>query len=153
MKVEKMTKIIMTSVIWMPLSLIIEAQNKTYHIEEDLISIRIEMQLPCNYHKDKFNYDEGVFISYTYSDSSCITVFEGSMVRLPLLNIKDGFILERSDTVQNRISYHGNINEKYWREDAYKNVRIYYKNVHLDNKYIFDEILDSLNILIISNSL
>ncbi len=122
----------------------IRAQEKLYSIEENLISKKIKICIPNNYNKDTFNYDEGVYISYTYRDLSNITIFEGSMVRLPLLNENEGFVIEKTDTIQSKISYTGNLNNKYWREDAYKTIRVYYKNVNEEKKYLFDLILDSL---------
>lgn len=122
-------------------------QDSLCYKAQELISVTIEMNLPCNYHVSKHNYDEGVFISYAYQDLSYITVFEGHMIELPLLHKKSGYIPQKTDTLSNKISAFGIKDNKYWREDSYNDIRVFYNNVSLEKKSIFDKVLDSFVII------
>lgn len=116
--------------------------------KETLISETVEMDLRCGYKQNKFNYEEGVFISFSYRDSSSIVIFDGVNVKFPILSKENGYIPCEIDTVNNFIKITGSKDGLYWREDVHTNrVRVFYINVPDDKRNLYDELLDSFNIL------
>jgi len=117
------------------------AQEKVC-ITDTILCKEIKIQLPPNYKKERWCYGEGCFFTYYYQDSATISVFSGGMQRLPLLHKDSGYYLCYTDTIGNKISSYGIKDNNYWREDSYKDIRIYYDRVKKENKSLFDEILN-----------
>jgi len=120
----------------------IYSQDKI-NITDTIMHYAIKIQLPVNYKRDLFCYGEECFLTYYYQDSIIVSIFSGGLQRLPLLAIDNGFIPYKKDTTENCIRTFGCKDGKYWREDSYKDIRIYYRDVPMDKKCLFESILNN----------
>ena len=126
------------------LSQFVESQQVCYSVDKDTIMHKAyEITLLPNYKKNIFSYGEGVFVTYYYQDSTIVTVFSGGLQKLPLLSTDNYYIPCKIDTLQNRITRTGNKESKFWREDKYQGIIVYYDAVQKDKKCIYDFILDN----------
>ncbi len=114
-------------------------------IEKDtLLNSIVQIKLPCNYRKKVHVYEEGKFIDYYYKNGETITLFKGALQAIPLLSSEAGYLLQRKDTIRNRIIAIGQKDNKVWREDTIGSLRICYDGVSPENQKFFDTVLDSL---------
>lgn len=118
-------------------------ENVTFRLEsQKLISKEFEMKLPVPFYVQKENYDEGIIYYYNFVDSAYIIVNQGSMLEFPI----DKYNPQKTEIKDQRKISVGFENDKFWRKDIFKGVRIYYDNVSAKNKNIYDEILDKIKI-------
>lgn len=148
MKVEK------NKILLLPFILIIiipfcniKSQDSLCSVNVKLFSLTMQVDIPCGYNKQIFNYDEGIFVSFTYPDTSNITFFEGSNIRTPLLHKDDGYIPQNMyiDSLLRRKISEGYQTGNFWREDIYINFIVYYKNVLPDKVIKFNAILNTIS--------
>lgn len=114
---------------------------------DTLLTSLIRIELPCGYKKSIYNFEEGKFIDYSYKDGSIITLFKGALQKTPLLANDQCYIVDRTDTLSNKIIIRGTRNDKVWREDSFEGIRVYYEKVPIDKMNIFDKVLDNLSVL------
>jgi hypothetical protein len=122
----------------------IESQQMYYSVVKDTMMHKAyEISLLPNYKKNIFSYGEGVFVTYYYQDSTIVTIFSGGLQKLPLLSTDNYYIPCKIDTLQNRITRRGKKESKFWREDKYQGIIVYYDAVKKDRKCIYDFLLDN----------
>lgn len=109
---------------------------------QKLLSKEFKMQLPVPFHVQKDNYEEGVIYFYNFIDSAYIIVFQGSMMEFPI----DKYKAQKEYVKNQRIISVGVENNRFWRKDIFKGVRIYYGNVTDKNKGIYNKVLDDIKI-------
>ena len=123
------------------------SQETKCKFEEKLISGNISIDLPCKYRKNITSYEEGYFISFTFPDTLGITIFDGTMAGVPILQDNQGYIVTQTDTVNNKIKTIGIKDGNYWREDLILPkkswIRVMYIDIPLNKKDFYDKILDS----------
>lgn len=146
MIVEKRNSIILLFILYSANVLSFNVVHKQC-VVDTLLSNRVEIKLPNRYKKKSFTYEEGKFIDYFFLDGARITIFQGSLHGIPLLSKEDGYYSQKTDTVSNRITNRGEINDKAWREDKIDGIRIYYDKVPFDRVVLYDSILDSIHVL------
>ncbi len=105
--------------------------------------------VPKGYQLSEWRYTEGYFKTFTYSDSSIITIHCGSSIKIPILNDKALKIISKTEKSRKGID---KINGKYWREDNFGVANIYYKYVSNDHLYQYDLTFDSFKIVRIEQS-
>lgn len=130
-----------------------KCNNTPLCVEVDTLSaLLIRIELPCGYKKSIYNYEEGKFIDYSYKDGSIITLFKGALQKMPLLSNDQCYIIDKTDTLSNKTIIRGTRNDKFWREDSFEGVRVYYENVPIDKMDLFDKVLDNLFFLKVKNN-
>lgn len=67
--------------------------------------------------------------------------------KTPLLANNQCCIVDRTDTVSNKIIIRGTRNDGVWREDSFEGIRAYYEKVPIGKMSIFDKVLDDLSVL------
>jgi hypothetical protein len=118
-------------------------KKNAYKLDSQLLlSKKVEMQLPMPFHVQKDNYEEGVIYFYSFIDSAVVIVLQGSMVELPI----DKYEPQKSKIKNQKKISVGFKNNKFWRKDVYKGVKIYYDNVSSHNKRLYDKILNDIEI-------
>lgn len=121
----------------------LKKEKVTFKLEhQQLLSKDVEMQLPVPFYFQKDNYEEGVIFFYSFVDSAFIIVFQGAMLELPI----DRYKPQKTEIKNQRKISTGFENNKFWRKDIYKGVRIYYDNVSSKNKNLYDKVLDEIKI-------
>jgi hypothetical protein len=117
--------------------------NITFKLErQKLLSKEFEIKLPVPFHTQKDNYEEGVIYFYSFVDSAYIVVLQGSMVEFTM----DKYKVQKTEIQNQKKISVGFENDKFWREDVFEGVRIYYDNVTTKNKKVYDKILDEVKI-------
>ena len=120
-------------------------RNETVKLKsesQELLSKKIEIQIPTPFHIQKENYEEGVIYYYSFADSALIVICQGSMVEFPM----DKYIVSKTIQRKNTKIFVGEKNNKYWRKDVYEGVRVYYDNVSPNNKKLYDKALNEMKI-------
>ncbi|MBP6977301.1 MAG: hypothetical protein PHD61_04765 [Bacteroidales bacterium] len=102
------------------------------------------------------SYEEGFFITFSFLDSSIITIQYGPMVQKPLTStdscqILSEFVLDEEIKIIKGICTNTAKHLKnvyYFREESYSryNLSILYENVSCPNIKLFDNILDNIKI-------
>lgn len=98
-------------------------------------------------------YEEGHFKTFNFRcDSVHISLHYGAMVTRPFCKSKNVFF-EVKNMDNNHTVFYGKENNLYFREDWYKShyITIMYDFVSANNKFLFDTILDSIEIVNILN--
>ncbi|KFD38089.1 hypothetical protein AT05_11920 [Schleiferia thermophila str. Yellowstone] len=107
----------------------------------------ITLDLVGGYRKKETRYEEGIMVTFTYSDSSYILVFCGRMQLFPLLSGKEYIVNEQVENDYKSRSGINAINKKYWREDNYKfGIAVIYDNVSETRVKEFNNVLDNVKI-------
>lgn len=106
----------------------------------------VKMELPSAYKKNRFVYEEGVFIDYCYPGGAVFTLFKGALQHTPLYSNEPDCLLQSADTVSGRVSYRGIVGSRVWREMKIGSLHVFYVNVLPAEKDLFDQCLDSLSI-------
>ncbi|OFY13445.1 MAG: hypothetical protein A2X11_12090 [Bacteroidetes bacterium GWE2_42_24] len=121
----------------------LKKENVTVKLEcQQLLSKKVEMRLPVPFRVQKDNYEEGVIYFYSFVDSAYIIVLQGTMMEL----LVDKYNPQKIEMRNKRKISVGFENNKFWRKDVFEGVRIYYDNVSLKNKRLYDEVLDKIKI-------
>jgi hypothetical protein len=105
------------------------------------------------------NYEEGFFKTYTcFLDSTIITIHIGSMVKLPLIDLKkyslsSEFKLGKDVYVLRgfyNYEFEGSLKKKYFREENYSKygLTILYENVDESRLKFYEHILNNIKIAI-----
>ncbi len=117
-------------------------------IVENIGFNKVELNIPAQYKKYIFSYEEGVFITYQILINQCgnshVTLFKGKMQRLPLLHKENGYIPIEIIKIGEKVITKGIKGNFCWREDVIDDIRVCYDCVPINMKGLFDEILDSI---------
>ncbi len=109
----------------------------------------VYLNIPPNYKQSHWHYGEGVVTTLQYEDSMYISLHIGFTISKPFLEYSTII-----DSVSNETKFlrSGINNNLYWKEVNYCNlpISIFYDNVSTSYKNIFDKIIDSLVIKLIS---
>lgn len=80
------------------------------------------IEVPKRFKQDYYNYREGHIYTLKYKDKSFIQLHWGGMMRLPLLQETEGFIIEKTQNFDDKIVRCGKRKDKklYWCEVNFK---------------------------------
>lgn len=108
-----------------------------------LLSKKFEMMLPSPFHRQIDAYGEGVLYIYSFPDTAYVIVHEGYLLELPFDSYCPQIIDETNIKHKKKFGFKDN---KYWRKDVVDGVNIYYGNVSVNNKIVYDSLLNSVKI-------
>ena len=142
MKKEIRRAILTTMSLFLLSCSVIRKENISFKMESQyLLSKRFEIQLPEPFHVQKDKYEEGVIYFYSFANNSYIIIFEGSMMEFSI----DKYPSQKKEIRERRKIFTGTTNGRFWRKDILDDgIRIYYDNVSLKDKRIFDKIIDNI---------
>ena len=122
---------------------IVRQEKSHFQLErQKLLSKEFELKLPIPFHTQKDNYEEGVIYFYSFSDGAYIIVFQGSMVEFPI----DKYQIQETEIKNKRKITVGVEDNKFWRKDDWKGIRIYYDKVPAEKKEIYDKVLNEIKL-------
>lgn len=114
---------------------------KSFQYKGGLYSYNFIMKSPIPFHRQIFNYEEGVTYHFYYKNS-IIVFFEGSNAQTILDGLFPNKITQKNGT-EIRQGY-DNKNKEYWKEYKKDNIRYGYVNVRKKDRNKFDKILDTI---------
>lgn len=122
-----------------------QSLNESFATKSDtILDYIVTIDLPSGYKQKTTVYDEGKFVDFYYPDGSILTLFRGGVHKIPLFSLSSKHHVISVDTIGNRISYKGYIENKRWREDKIRNLHVYYNNVSIEKERMFDQALESI---------
>ena len=109
----------------------------------NLLTKKIVLNIPTPVYLKKENYEEGVIYTYIFKDGGCILIHEGALMQFDLDSYKPLKVTHKKTCF---ISY-GIENDKFWKKCVYGSVRLYYRDVHKDNRPKYEKIFRTMKIL------
>lgn len=118
------------------------------------------IEVPKGFKQDYYNYREGHIYTLKYKDKSFIQLHWGGMMKLPLLQVEEGFIVEKTENFEDKTLRCGKRKNKelYWCEVNYKRQKdmffpanLTFGDVKEEKLDLFKNVLKSFKCLICAN--
>lgn len=141
---KTMTKKIISILIPLLVSCSTLNQNAHSSLKEvciDLLSVRVNIDMPVSIRFCKEKYEEGIIYIYIFHDG-IVFLHEGGLMQFDI----DSYIPLDSVHTRKSSTYWGKNHGKFWKKYICGNVRLYYYNVNKEVKKKYDDIVKSIKI-------